>query len=818
MGMLNNILWIFLLGLIASQDAYESLINEKVDEQYCKSVIGNLTSILKEGYIFIEFLKTPIQPEGYTDYIPPVDLLNELNGIKTINRTFYDFYREIQTVLGKARDGHLRIYATRTPNNFDLNSAYFCIPFKYYIEEIFDEKNEKVNQTFLSIEPTDDCKEGYSEEFLNRIKNLKGKKIVNINGLEPYEYLEKMGKYGRVVHSPQARYIMLSLYITNFYVYRNPFYKEEIHLSIKFDEIEEELQLDYQFVQQNFLDQEFKKYFLSQQEKYFKLNMPFPNIKQLELKYKIKKGLINDNNREESNDIWDLKSKDGQIKCKIDTVNKLNVFYQNSFSPDDFYDYEKVMYECFDKFYSNDYKMVIIEDQNPGGYSELCLPFTQYTRPKISKPSFFAGKSTNIFYKNFFLNDENLNSETCLTYTEEDDILNGPEDIYSEGNIHKRTKSIDILNIFEKKIMEAKRRAYLETGKAKKPTETIVFTDGFSFSCSSAYIKGLQVYGASILVGYNIRPDLMNTKLDASQSNSAVEVFGFTEQIKNLKNLGISSKITFTEAIDPNDNNIPKIPMEFQIYPIDTYAEIYKPFKDDLYERFIKEAKKIFDKYNSLDEGECNPNNKYLYFETNDCDTKLNINHAHGGYICGSDGKWDKNKCIASYCDPGFILNNERTECIQDPCDQITLNEIIIKEEIELKYEIKPKNIYIFSIENENYKYIFDSNSTNLFYSYNDEHILAITDKKEYNNKDKVYVNFYTNITNNIEIKIKPEKKNKDGENDGKEELPTWGIILIVIGSIIVITILIFIIIIILKRKRISSSEIDEKTKKLNPI
>ena len=217
-----------------------------------------------------------------------------------------------------------------------------------------------------------------------------------------------MGKYGRVVHSPQARYIMLSWYITNFYVYRNPFYKEEIHLSIKFDNIEEALELDYQFVQKKILEQEFKNYFLSQQEKYFKLNMPFPNFKQLELKYKIKKGLMNNNsnnnNNNESNDIWDLKSNDGQIKCKIDSVNELNVFYQNSFSPDDFYDYENIMYECFDKFYSNDYKIVIIEDQNPGGYSKLCLHnndnkenkdennediVNKYTRPKISKPSFF---------------------------------------------------------------------------------------------------------------------------------------------------------------------------------------------------------------------------------------------------------------------------------------------------------------------------------------------------------------------------------------------------------------------------------------------
>ena len=106
----------------------------------------------------------------------------------------------------------------------------------------------------------------------------------------------------------------------------------------------------------------------------------------------------------------------------------------------------------------------------------------------------------------------------------------------------------------------------------------------------------------------------MNTTLDASQSNSAVEAFSFAEEIKNLINLCISSRITFTEVIDPNDKNNPKIPMEFPIYPIDTYVEIYKPFSDDLYERFIKEEKKIFAKYNTLDEGECNPDNKYLYF------------------------------------------------------------------------------------------------------------------------------------------------------------------------------------------------------------
>ena len=89
-----------------------------------------------------------------------------------------------------------------------------------------------------------------------------------------------------------------------------------------------------------------------------------------------------------------------------------------------------------------------------------------------------------------------LNPETCFPYTEKDNILDGKYEIYDDGIdqvIHKKTKDIDSYNIFEKKIMEKKRKEYLLTGKTKKPTEIIVFTDGYSFSCASDFIRGLQV-------------------------------------------------------------------------------------------------------------------------------------------------------------------------------------------------------------------------------------------------------------------------------------------------------------------------------------
>ena len=484
------ILFILLISLIKGQDPYETLISEKVSEEYCNQVINNMTSILKEGYVYLDFLKAPKQPKGYDDYFPKVDLIAELNAINKTDRYFYEFYRDIEKVLEKTRDGHFYIYPIKTPNNIFLNESFFCIPYIYSVVEVKDEKDE-VNDTYLIIQPRDKCKEGYSDEILKRLDELKGKKILEINGMGPYEYLDDMSKKGNVMHSPQARYIYIQRFISEFSVDLLPLYKEELNVSIRFENEDELFNIEYKFNQLKQLNAEFQKFYMVEQEKSLKYRIPFPSYEEMEIKYKIKKGIFKNNLRNE--DIWDLKSKDGEIKCKVDTKNQLNVFYQNEFSSEDFDDYEKTMYDCFSKFYSNNYKIVIIEDQNGGGYGELCIPFTQYVYPKILKPHVFSMRSSELAYKNFFIMDKNINLETCFPYTEKDNILDGKKDKYSDEVYHQRTKDVESFNIYEKKIMEIKRREYLETKNTKKPTEIIVFTDGYSFSCTSLFITGLQV-------------------------------------------------------------------------------------------------------------------------------------------------------------------------------------------------------------------------------------------------------------------------------------------------------------------------------------
>ena len=782
-----------LIILIKGQDDYEKLINEKVSEDYCTEVITNFTSIIDKTYIYSDFIKAPKQPVGYENYIPKVDLIKELNSINKINRTFYDFYRDILNILRKTRDGHFYFSAYVTPQNFNLDNYYFCIPFKYKIIEILNDE-KKVEDTFLSIESITKCQKGYSDKLINKIKDLNGKKIITINNISPYEYLEEMGKKYFVLHSPQARYITISSFIHNLYIDFFPFKKDELNISIEFEK-NESLHLEYQFEELEYYNEEFKEEFLEEKRKRYKGFFPILDFEQYELKYKIKRGIISKNNKRYLNLDWDIISEDKTIKCKIDNKNKYNVMYQNSFNPDDdnFNNYEDTMKECFLEFYSNDYKIIIIEDKNGGGYLDLCVPFTEYLRPKITKPYYNAMKQSDINLELFTNYYQYLNPETCLPYTDKDNFFEGIEDKYSEQVIHKKTKLYDSLDIIMKKNVEKNKKDYLSTGKTKKPTEIMIFTDGFSFSCTSTLITGLQMFGAAILVGYNSRPDLKKEEFDASQSNSGTNGYEYTELANNLYDLGYELGITMEEEFDINDKNNPKTPFEFLVNPVDEIVKIYKAYNDEIYDRFINEANIIFEKYNDLENGECNIDNKYLFYETKDCDSKLNIEKAHGGYLCGVDGKWNKSNCIAAYCDNGYILNDERTECIKDLCQEINSVDIIINNiEKSKEYIIEPKTVYSFFIDDVNNSYNLLSKQEDFMIYYDDTYI-----KKFINNQTSlisnysIYINYYLNISEKTKLIVVNSNYNytnyNSSDKDNKNKRITMIILLIGIWLLILL-------------------------------
>jgi hypothetical protein len=122
---------LFLIILISSvftedEDEYEELISETVTESYCTEVISNITKLLEEGYIFLDFYKSPLKGSNDEIYdIEALDLIEELNAISKTNRTFYGFIRDIRKILAKTGDDHLQIYPAMSPGGKNLTQCIF---------------------------------------------------------------------------------------------------------------------------------------------------------------------------------------------------------------------------------------------------------------------------------------------------------------------------------------------------------------------------------------------------------------------------------------------------------------------------------------------------------------------------------------------------------------------------------------------------------------------------------------------------------------------------------------------------------------------
>ena len=116
-----------------------------------------------------------------------------------------------------------------------------------------------------------------------------------------------------------------------------------------------------------------------------------------------------------------------------------------------------------------------------------------------------------------------------------------------------------------------------------------------------------------------------------------------------------------------------KVPLEFEVNPVDVISDIYELYTDDKYDEFISEAKSIFKRY----ENQCNPNNKKLYLIVNECDKNFTDEHGHGGYVCGNDGTW-KPECVMTYCDSGYVINYKNNKCLIDKVLQDNNNYTLI--------------------------------------------------------------------------------------------------------------------------------------------
>ena len=118
----------------------DEFINKINDISYNQSdynqIIKSITNLIDEHYAYVDIAKNPPNKIG------KVDLIKELNEIKTNNLTYFDFYNEVQKIIYKARDAHLNVYFKKI-SQYQIN-----IPIKLLFKKI--NNKEGIYITILS--------------------------------------------------------------------------------------------------------------------------------------------------------------------------------------------------------------------------------------------------------------------------------------------------------------------------------------------------------------------------------------------------------------------------------------------------------------------------------------------------------------------------------------------------------------------------------------------------------------------------------------------------------------------------------------------
>ena len=753
---------------------YNNLL-KPIDRQKSEYIIGNISSILDKFYIYKEIAKKPPRFENLENYEhKPIDFIESVNNISKINQTHLSLFQDIHRILNSVRDGHLSIKLQKIENNIDISKYWICIPFKFYIET--DKNgNPKVKMTFYN-----GCS-GYNRNLLNNfIEAHKDIPLKFINKTDPFEYFQNFGKY-QLFKSKHAHFSLMLIKLYDFDIQFFPYdYSDLSNIEYEFENGDifiYDYILDSNLGLNDIDQKEFDEFYQSLKNEQSNVYL-IPNIVDAKRLFMKKKGILF-GDKDSNNIVWDLSTKEGNLKCRIDNKNKYNVFLQSSFNYDSKDNAIEVMINCSKLFYSNNYKIIGIENKNGGGKAVLFEIWHQLIQQKI------LDKSFNTLIKNKkafeFFKKENIypqlfaNTETCKNIGDLDELEEiyddyGYSDEFKQNIIHNRTKiPVDFLDKSWKKRLEKIRKENIDKKNyLKKATDILIFTDPWCFSGGSYFIKAFQNKGGAIIVGFSGNPKLGIDEFDASQSPSPVQAFQ-DKEFYYLQSLGYKvGGITFAESFDDSYQEPNPIPREYLINLVDERVPIYSSYSDDLYNDFINKANEIFKKY----ETKCNKNNPRLLLDDDNC---LFNGSQKGGHPCGEDGQWDMSKCEPYYCELGYYFDQIKKQCVLDICTNGNESIIYLDDEIFNKtteYELEPDNEIVFNLKDDSYFYFFEADNDNIFTVLDD-----YTDSlfnTNINNKSKFYmveykknnffdfeinVNYFKTLKEKTKIKLTAIKK-----------------------------------------------------------
>ena len=636
--------YILLIYVLNPYEVIDLLNLIKEDETELKSIINNISKTFSEAYAYNEISKNPPQPDFDKNYHNKVDIQNLLNQINLTNIGFYDFYRNLIHTISEFKDLHIDIYFNNHIVFNILKTVYSICPIKFEIIQIDNDYQivGKVNQYY----------EYYNDDVIDLIKDNYNKKIYIefINNLNPFDFIDNfcgnIGKtknpHGSFSHKFNAHYgYNLALF---------PLDKQDLKLEIIYSN-GNKINLDYIFLSLNKMPQlnELNRKWNYENDKIlydkFKKRQKYENfnyklkLSKFQKEFNNYKSETKNNNQEKKNIKWDYQCDNKSInalKCRIDELNKVNVYYIERFIHDNHQLYKEFFLNCVSLFDKNDYPIIVILNKNDGGYVDLSKLMIELISQFVSITKYMATKKYEKLDIDYDIKEIN----------------------YGENITGYLTEPVEDLIWLNNEIIERKKKI----NNKRRPTDILIFTDGFSFSAAATFIKYMQYYGGCITVGYFGNPKLNGTPFDSGQSSSSVFNNDSLYFISNSYK-GLNDKYNITMNMPGNQNFFDDLnltlPLEYLVTPVDERVNIFHHYKDIHYDLFIKEALKIFDKYKT----KCNPNNKKLLNFDKDLEQlqyKLNF----GGYECGDDGFWS-DKYKATFCKDDYVFNYHFNDCIE---------------------------------------------------------------------------------------------------------------------------------------------------------
>ena len=501
--------------------------------------------------------------------------------------------------------------------------------------------------------------------------------VKSINGKNPFDFISEFGNNCLNFRSPHANFALKSEFIISFYTLTNyPFSYEELSkLNVVYESGDNftinyllitGLDLDAVEIKRNFLlkDNNIKK------ESFIDINKIPKNIEKNIIESN--KNIININKKLKDFSMyidWDYEFSN-IFRCRADNENEINVYCFNNFRGEETSeDFLKALAMCAELFDNNTYPIALIGNLNEGDSIVLYHIVLEILSPLITSKVYTAFRKTEGIMKNkdlmsmTFPDAEKCEDHELKSYFNKVNKIN-----YGNGI----TDELSEIFLYDgKDIRKALEILKLNLKNKRKPTDIVVIADGYSFSATSILLKYLQYYGGGITVGIYQHPNKRNVPFDSSTSPSPVFTHGhlmkFSDEYRIMNELYNFKLQLATFQTFYNINKI-DVPLEYEITPVDEIEEIYELFYDTdrYYSLYIDKALKTLKKY----ETHCNPYNKKLVKVTNECDYTFKNDYTHGGYECGDDGYWST-KCVASYCDLGYIFDYAQGKCIIDYCSDL---------------------------------------------------------------------------------------------------------------------------------------------------